>query len=129
MIPSTIDRPFAVPLSENEVQRAVFQHLTRRGARGVFAFHPKNGGVHQRGKRAGINKGLGVIPGVPDIIAIKYGKAYALELKSDAGKVSPIQVETMQAMQAAGTTVAVAYGLSDALAKLEGWGLLQGRAG
>jgi hypothetical protein len=29
---------------EAAIQRAVFQHLRTRGAPGVFAFHPANGG-------------------------------------------------------------------------------------
>lgn len=123
-----VDRPFSHPLTENEIQRAVFRNLKDRGAPGVFAFHPKNGGLHQRGKASAINAVLGVVPGVPDVVAIKNGQTYALELKADGGIVSKKQVETMQAMQAAGATVALTNGLDAALSKLEEWGLLVGRA-
>lgn len=123
-------------MREDDIQRAVFQHLRQRGAPGVFAFHPKNGGVHQRGRRRGINAGLGVVSGVPDVILIKrcddsmgpFGKVYALELKADGGKPSPVQLETIEAMKRAGAVAGITVGLDAALHWLEGHGLLQGRA-
>lgn len=125
---STQERPLALPLSENEIQRAVFDNLRQRPARGVFAFHPKNGGIHQRGRRRGINSGLGVVSGVPDVIVMRRGEALALELKTEKGKVTDEQFGTMKAMAAAGYQVDVAFGLNDALAKLEAFGALEGYA-
>lgn len=126
---STVDRPFGLPMSEDDIQRAVFRHFRDRAAPGVFAFHPKNGGAHQRSRaQNGINAGLGVVSGVPDIIAIKAGHVYALELKADHGKPSTKQIETMQQMQAAGATVALATGLDAAIRKLEEWELVKGTA-
>lgn len=115
-------------MNENEIQRAVFSHLRTRGAPGVFAFHPKNGGIHQRGRRRGINAGLGVVSGVPDVIAIHNGRVYGLELKTEAGKPSEDQLKVIARMDAAGAFCAVAYGLDRALACLEAWGLLRGTA-
>ena len=71
-------------------------------------------------------KGLGARAGVPDVIAIKDGHAYALELKSLAGRLSPAQRDVLAALRAAGATVSVAYGLDAALAQLEAWALLRG---
>jgi hypothetical protein len=65
---------------------------------------------------------------VPDIIAIRAGHTYGLELKADGGRPSPKQIEAMAAMEAAGATVALAVGLDAALSQLETWGLLKGRA-
>jgi len=125
----TSDRPFGLPMSEDGIQRAVFRHLRHRAAPGVFAFHPKNGGAHQRSRaQNGINAGLGVVSGVPDIIAIKAGHVFALELKADGGQPSAKQIETMQQMQAAGATVALATGLDAAIRKLEEWELVKGTA-
>lgn len=116
-------------MTENEIQRAVFQNFEVRSAPGVFAFHPKNGGVHQRRHRwRGINKGMGVIPGVPDVIAIKAGQAYALELKADDGELTDSQEQTIPRMEAAGAICAVAMGLDAAIRQLESWGLLRGVA-
>lgn len=115
-------------MNENEIQRAVFDHFRARGAPGAFAFHPKNGGIHQRGRRRGINKGLGVIPGVPDVIVIHCGRCYALELKTDVGKLSETQVQVLEQLEHAGAICHVANGLDPAIAWLEERKLLMGRA-
>lgn len=112
---------------EDAIQRAVFQHLKARAAPGVFAFHVPNGG-RRKPVEASIFKGLGVTPGVPDVILIRAGHAHALELKSAQGKLSPSQVECHEKMRAAGVDPHVAYGLDDALAWLEKSGFLKGRA-
>jgi hypothetical protein len=110
--------------SEQEIQRALFEHLAVRGARECFAFHVPNGGWRSR-VEAAIMKGLGVQSGIPDIIAIKDGHAYALELKAPGGRLSETQREAHAALSAAGATVAAAFGLDDALARLEMWELLR----
>lgn len=112
---------------EDQIQRAVFQHLKTRGAPGVFAFHVPNGGK-RKPIEASILKGLGVRTGVPDIIAIHNGRTYGLELKSEGGKVSESQIEAIAAMEEAGAYTCVAEGLDRALAVLEAWGLLRGVA-
>src|SRR5215472_13155199 len=103
--------------AEQQIQRAVFQHIRARGARGLFAFHPANGG-YRRPKEAAILKGLGVVAGVPDIILIDRARVYGLELKAEGGRPTAGQEGTMQAMTAAGATVACAWGLDAALARL-----------
>jgi hypothetical protein len=112
---------------EDIIQRAVFQHLRARKAPGTFAFHVPNGGK-RKPIEAAIMKGLGVTAGVPDIIAIRAGHAYGLELKADGGEPSQKQNDVMAAMEAAGGTVALAIGLDAAIAQLEVWGLLKGNA-
>jgi hypothetical protein len=112
---------------EDIIQRAVFQHLKARKAPGTFAFHVPNGGKRRR-IEASIMKGLGVTAGVPDIIAIRAGRTFALELKADDGRPTAKQVATMAEMEAAGATVTIAKGLDAAIAQLEAWGLLIGRA-
>jgi hypothetical protein len=52
---------------EQQIQRAVFEHLAIRAASTVFAFHPANGGWRSR-VEAAVLKGMGVRAGVPDII-------------------------------------------------------------
>jgi hypothetical protein len=130
----------APELSENDIQKSVFAHFARRSAPNVFAFHPKNGGVHQVGRRAGINAGLGVVSGITDVIAIEkmdHGRldtcrVYALELKRESrrGK-GPSghenkQEKTRHRMSECGVICGVAYGLDEALEWLEGHGLLSG---
>ena len=110
---------------EQQIQRAVFEHLAIRAASTVFAFHPANGGWRSR-VEAAILKGMGVKAGVPDVIAIEGGRCYALELKAPDGRLTPVQRDSHAALAAAGATVAVAYGLDDAIARLEAWGLVRG---
>jgi hypothetical protein len=105
---------------EQQIQRAAI-----RAASTVFAFHPANGGWRTR-VEAAILKAMGVKAGVPDVIAIEGGRCYALELKASGGRLTPVQRDAHAALVAAGATVAVAYGLDDALARLEAWGLLRG---
>ena len=111
---------------EQEIQKAVFAHLRQRGAENVFAFHPANGG-YRTPVEAAIFKAMGVVPGTPDVICIKGGQIFGLELKAEGGKLSEAQRATIEAMRLAGAVVEVATGIDQALAALEGWGLLRGR--
>ena len=115
-------------LTEDAIQRTVFSHLRVRGAPGVFAFHPANGG-YRRPVEAARLKGLGVRAGVPDVIAIHHGHVYALELKTEHGKATEGQLQAIEDIRAAGGHAQICQGLDRALAVLEGWGLLRGRAG
>jgi len=112
---------------EGAIQRAVFQHLRARGVPNLFAFHPPNGG-YRKPAEAAIMKGMGVVAGTPDIIAICQGRVYGLELKAEGGRATEKQLATIAAMEAAGAFTAIAEGLDRALACLERWGLLRGRA-
>jgi hypothetical protein len=112
---------------EDAIQRAVFEHLHMRPARGVFAFHPANGG-YRKPIEAKILQGLGVVAGMPDVIAIKGGRCYALELKAEGGRTSEKQLETIAALERAGAFTCVAEGLDAALRCLEAWQLLRGVA-
>ena len=110
---------------EAAIQRAVFQHLRARAAPGLFAFHR---GYRKPVEAAIIMKGMGVVAGVPDVIAICQGRCYALELKASGCRATDRQLATIAALEAAGAFTAVCEGLDRALACLEAWGLLRGRA-
>jgi hypothetical protein len=112
--------------TEQQIQRAVFQHLRARGAPGVFAFHPANGG-YRKPVEAAILKGLGVVAGVPDVIVIHNGRCFALELKAEGGRATDKQLACIAALREAGAFTCIAEGLDRALACLEAWGLLRGR--
>jgi hypothetical protein len=126
-------------LTENEILRAVFAHLDKRAAPGVFAFHPKNESSDMRGRRAGIYTGLGVRPGIPDVIISKKMLGggvlvFALELKRESrcGKKLTIhekkQLQCREIMREFGWITGVAYGLDGALAWLESMALLRGNS-
>ena len=72
------------------------------------------------------SKGLGVIPGVPDVLLWHDGKSFATELKSDAGRVSAAQSDMLTRLSEAGVVIAVCHGIDQAVACLKSWQLLNG---
>jgi hypothetical protein len=112
---------------EAQIQRAVFEHFKIRSATGVFAFHPANGG-YRRPVEAKILKGQGVVSGVPDIVAVRSGQMYCLELKAKGGKLSDNQRAAHSLLVSAGAMVATVDNIDDALRQLESWKLLRGTA-
>jgi hypothetical protein len=112
---------------EAQIQRAVFQHLRARGAPGVFAFHPANGG-YRKPVEAAIMKGLGVVAGLPDLFIVHNGRVFAMELKAEGSRATDKQLECIAALREAGAFTCLAEGLDRALACLETWGLLLGRS-
>jgi hypothetical protein len=112
---------------EQTIQRALIQHLAVRGANGLVYLHPANGGARSAIEGA-IFKSMGVMPGAPDLLLWKDGRSYSLELKADGGKATPSQIDMLDKLSAAGCFTAVCHGLDPALATLEGWKLLRGKA-
>ena len=112
---------------EQDDQRALVKHLQIRAAPDTYWFHPANGGARSATESA-ILKACGVRSGVPDLILIRGGRTYGLELKSLKGRLTPAQDTAHQEMRAAGAEVAVAVGLNQAIRQLEDWNLLQGRS-
>jgi integrase len=82
-----------------------------------------NGGARSR-VEAKIRKGLGVRAGVPDLIAVKDGRTYALEIKSPGGLLTVAQNAAHAALRAAGAIVVTTYSLDDAITEriLTKWG-------
>lgn len=115
-------------LSENQIQRTVFDHIRTRGVPDLLALHPKNASSDMRGRRRGIHVGLGVEPGASDVLLFHAGKFYALELKVEGKEPTDKQHEFLRRWQAAGGAGAWAAGLDSALRQLEQWGLLKGAA-
>ena len=60
---------------EQQLQKAVLDHLRWRAVPGTFAFHPANGGWRSA-VEARILKSQGVVAGVPDVIILRDGKTY-----------------------------------------------------
>ena len=112
---------------EDQIQRAVCQHLRQRGVRGLLWFHVPNGG-RRSPIEAAIFKGLGVHPGVADLILLHAGRAFALELKAEDGRPTETQTQFAAEFIAAGGTAAIVHGLDQALRTLETWSLLRGTA-
>lgn len=114
---------------EQEIQKAVVAHLRQRGKPRLVYFHVPNGVRGNRRKdhiQGAIAKGMGVRPGVSDLILLFEGNAYALELKAEGGRATEAQMEFMDEWQAAGGFGVVAEGLDRAIKCLEAWGMLRG---
>jgi hypothetical protein len=110
---------------EDNIQRAVFQHIRVRGVPGLVAWHTPNGGA-RKPIEAAILQGLGVRAGVSDVIAVYESKVFALELKSEHGRASDAQLEFLADIEKAGALTAISHGIDSALKTLEAWGLLRG---
>jgi len=110
---------------EDQIQRAIVQHLRFRGARGAVWWHTPNGGARQK-TEAAILKGLGVLAGVADLCILHAGRFYALELKTPGRRSTEAQIAFRDAVNAAGGLASEAVGLDAAIRVLESWGLLKG---
>ncbi len=117
---------------EQQIHKAVVQHLRQRGMPGIVYFHVPNG-AHMGGRRGrvqgGIGKGMGVRAGVSDLILVREGHVYALELKAgDKSRPTVDQMQFASDMNAAGGHAVICHDLDRALRCLESWGFLRGRA-
>jgi VRR-NUC domain len=110
---------------EQDIQRALFEHIDRRGVPGLVAIHCPNGGWRSP-IEAKILQSLGVTPGVPDVLLWFDCKAFAIELKSEAGRTTEAQLEMLNRLSEAGVFTAICHSLDRALAVLESWSLLRG---
>jgi hypothetical protein len=110
---------------EQQIQKALADHLRARAMPGLFWFACENGGARSVIEGA-ILKRCGIRRGVPDLILIRAGKTFGLELKAEGGRLSDAQRLAHEEMRAAGAEVAVAVGIDQALEQLERWQLLRG---
>lgn len=109
---------------EQAIHKAVVAHLNARSAGRVFFWHTPN-----EGKRGFVNaaalKAMGMTAGVPDLLILKEGRLYALELKAPGGRLTHSQRLVMERMLECGAEVSMAHGLDEALVTLEFWGILK----
>ena len=67
----------------------------------------------------GRQRWAGLMPGAPDLIAIRYGRVLFLEVKTERGKVSEKQVEAHDLLRLHGMEVRVIRGLDDIMDLLQ----------
>jgi VRR-NUC domain len=120
-------KPYRRSQPEAEIQRAVCTHLRCRRKPGVIYFAVPNGGKRWQ-TEAAILVGLGVRPGVSDLLLFHANKFYALELKAPGKKASPAQEQFLTEVMEQGGYGAVCVGLDQAIDQLEAWRLLRGVA-
>lgn len=112
---------------EEHIQAALVLHLTVRALPGVVFFAVPNGGVRSKVEAARM-KATGTKAGAPDLVIVRGGHFFGLELKAERGRPSDAQRALLADLKVAGATVAVVYGLDQALETLERWELLRARA-
>lgn len=113
--------------SEAQIHAAVVAHLRLRAKPDVLWLHVPNG--ERRDKITGAKlKRLGVLPGAADLLLWHNGVSFALELKRPGARPTESQLEFMARFADAGGHTCVADSIDRALAVLESWQLLQGRA-
>lgn len=109
---------------EQQIHKAVVQHLRTRAVPGLVWWHTPNGGGRSKVEGA-IFKSMGVRAGVSDFIFVHANRIYALELKAEGGRASEAQLKFLSDIDAAGAHTAMPEGLDPALATLEAWGLIK----
>lgn len=109
---------------EDQIHRAVADHLRLRGSKQMVWWHTPNQGnlpVQYRVKL----KRMGVTAGVSDLCFLRNGMFFALELKAEKGRPSESQFEFCAAVKDAGGYAEIGYGLDRSLKILEAWELLK----
>src|ERR1035437_2212601 len=92
---------------EQQIHRAVVQHLRQRATPGVVFIHVPNGG-QRRLIEAAIFKALGVRAGVSDLLLWHDRKSFALELKAEGGRATEAQKQFLADMERAGSCIPTA---------------------
>lgn len=111
--------------TEEAVHRQIAALLTWAASPGVVWWHTPNGEARSKAG-AGRLKAMGTRAGMPDLMLLRGGLLYALEIKAAAGRVSPAQAEVHRALADAGAEVWVAFGYDDAAGWLRARGLVRG---
>lgn len=104
-------------MKESDIQKAVFNHIDRRGVPGVVAWAVPNNPDARRvpGFRAGAH----------DVHILNCGEFFSLELKTSEGKASDEQIKFGQEINRALGHAYIAYGLDEALSWLELQGIIR----
>jgi Holliday junction resolvase len=93
-----------VKRSESELQRALVQVLANAG---WLVMHIPNQATRGRQRWAGL------MPGAPDLVAVRRGRVVFLEVKTEKGKVSERQAEVHDLLRFHGMEVRVVRGVDD----------------
>ena len=112
---------------EARLQKAVVAHLMLTATPGVLWFSVPN-----EGKRSVVMGGhlnaMGMRPGTADIIFIRAGRAYAMELKAKGNVQSAAQLLFQADCQLAKTPYACCDNIDAALRTLRAWGMIKTKA-
>ncbi|MEM1346156.1 MAG: VRR-NUC domain-containing protein [Pseudomonadota bacterium] len=110
-------------ITEDVVHRSILSHLGQTLTGATFGpWHTPNGG-----QRPGIvgpkMRGLGVMPGIPDLLLLHDGGTFGLEIKRPGKNATPQQAALHEQMRAAGALIEVVRSIEEAQAALTKWGI------
>lgn len=110
---------------EDQLHKAVVEHLRLRSKPGVVFWHTPNGGARNRVTGAML-KAFGTRAGVPDLLFVlpPNGRLAGLELKAPRGKVTAQQREFGRDLLEAGGLWSWENNIDDVLATLDRWGVI-----
>lgn len=109
--------------SEAVIQRAVCAQLHALGRPGLVWWHTNN---NPRSAKDGARlRRLGLTAGVSDLFLVHNGRCFALELKSERGRLSKDQRAFLAAINSAGGHAREAHGIDEALQALTDWGVIR----
>ncbi len=106
-------------MTEQQLHRACAEYLAwALKPPAWFTTFPSGGGGKTRGA---ILHGLGLKPGVPDLLIVSHGVAYWVELKTPRGKLSADQVICHLDLLDAGCLIAVIRSVDELQRVLDHW--------
>jgi hypothetical protein len=108
--------------AEARIQAAIVAWV-RAVAPELLIFAVPNGGLRSKAEAARM-KWTGVLAGVPDLVIVAPGgRAYFIEVKPAAGRLSPDQLAILDALLALGTPPAICRSIDDTRRAFAAWGL------
>lgn len=110
---------------ERELQKAIVHALRVALPPSWVCIHVPNGGLRTKAE-ASIFKGMGVQPGVPDLILFGETEGWGastffVEVKADAGRLTSAQVAMHERLRDLGFPVAVVRSLDDVSTACKQW--------
>lgn len=113
---------------EGPIHRAILQYLRLAMPRAIIHHSPNENALSSRDRKgaaiaAARLKGLGMVPGWPDLVVFPYASIGPLffEVKSPKGKLSDTQTAVIERLTDLGYRVAVVRSVADVQAKLAEW--------
>ncbi len=110
---------------EDQLQKSIVDHWHARGVPGTLMCAIPNGGARSFTTGARL-KVTGTLAGMPDLMCVlPGGRMFFVELKRRGGRLSAVQRERQDQLQACGFHVHVIDHIDDAVALLEARGMLK----
>jgi hypothetical protein len=123
-------KPQRASLLESDIQIQVVEYVSLLAAQcGFLFFAVPNEGMGEAKTGAGLGrmarlKKMGIRPGVADLVFVKDGRAYFLEMKKPGGKQSENQKAFEIDAMKAGSWYATAFSFSEAIERLKRWKII-----